>query len=91
MEATTAKKARGTYQSSRPPVTSTSRAPRSALSFLLDKSTFQMPTEYRLTARTPSTAATLKNRTEKIEPPMGLSLEMVGTMLTMGPSRNLRP
>src|SRR6266516_1697714 len=91
MEATTAKKASGTYQRSSPPVTSTSSAPRSDLSFLLDKSTCHIPREFRLTARTPSTVATLKKRTEKIEPPMGLSLEMVGTMFTMGPSKNLSP
>ncbi|HWY28051.1 MAG TPA: hypothetical protein VNW25_02215 [Candidatus Sulfotelmatobacter sp.] len=85
------KKEIGIYQNKKPLTRSTTSATKSALLFLFDRSTFQSPRENRLTARIPSTAATLKKRTGKIDPPIGLSSEMVGTMFNIGPNRKRRP
>ena len=63
------------------------RAVMSVLTFRLEKSIFQIPREKRLKLITATSAATLKKRTGRYEPPIGLSFAGYGILLATGPKR----
>jgi hypothetical protein len=65
----------------------TPKATRSVLVLRLEKSTFQIPREYKLRPITVISAAKLKKRAGRYEPPIGLSLPLKGRLVTMDPKR----
>ena len=59
----------------------------SLLAFGLARSIVHTPRAQKLNPIIASKAAMLKNRTGKYDPPIGLSLGMVGRLLSIGPKR----